>query len=161
VLELVGGRVPLLVELKEEGSDHSIGEACAKLLLDYKGDYIVESFSPLAFGKVREILGDVPCGFLSDKHTARAATRTFKHFLAQHMIFNFVSRPAFIAMNHKRPRMFPLPVLRTLFSTPTIAWTVRSAEDEAQAYKNGFDGVIFEGYMPTAQAAADGITEEK
>ena len=163
VLALVDGKVPLLVELKEEGSDHSIGEACAKLLRDYNGDYIVESFSPLAFGKVREIIPGVICGFLSDKHTARENSRTFKHFLAQHLIFNVISRPAFIAMNHKRARMFPLPVMRTLFFTPTIAWTVRSAEEEAQAYKNGFDGVIFEGYMPTStvHTAGEGIAEEK
>ena len=57
-------------------------------------------------------------------------------------------RPAFIALNHKNPKLFPVGLIRRLFGVPMIAWTVKSAEDEATAYKNGFSGIIFEGYLP-------------
>ena len=148
VLDLVDGRVPLLVELKEDGMDHSVGDLAAKMLAEYKGDYIVESFSPLAFGTVRAVLPDAKCGFLVDKHTAYPHGRTFKHRLAQSFMLNVIARPAFIAINAKWPRLFPLPLIRALFHTPVIAWTVKSEEEEIAAYKNGIDGIIFEGYIP-------------
>jgi hypothetical protein len=29
-----------------------------------------------------------------------------------------------------------------------IAWTVKSEAEEREAYENGFDGIIFEQYIP-------------
>ena len=149
VLDLVGGRVPLLVELKETGSDHSISKRVAELLEGYSGEYIVESFSPLAFGEIRARVPDAPCGLLLDKHTAYEKTRTVQYRLLQRCIFNFIARPAFISLNHKTPKLFPVEIIRKLFRTPKIAWTVRSEAEEREAYKNGFSGVIFEGYLPS------------
>ena len=148
VLDLVDGRVPILVELKETGSDHTISEKSAEILSSYSGDFIVESFSPLAFGAIKEKLQGVPCGFLVDKHTKYEKSRTMLHRLLQRCLFNCVARPAFIALNHKTPKLFPVGFIRSLFGTPVIAWTVKSAEDEAAAYRNGFSGIIFEGYLP-------------
>lgn len=148
VLDLVGGRVPILVELKETGSDHTISEKAAEILADYHGEFIVESFSPLAFGAIREKLRGVPCGFLVDKHTNYEKSRTMLHRLLQRCLFNCVARPAFIALNHKTPKLFPVGLIRCLFGTPMLAWTVKSEEDEARAYENGFSGIIFEGYLP-------------
>ena len=148
VLELIDGAVPLLIELKEEGLDHTVSEKTAELLKDYKGDFIVESFSPFAFGAFKRNLPKVPRGFLGYKHTAKPECRSFKYRLIQRFFFNFIARPAFIAMYYKTPKLFPMPLVSMLFKTPMIAWTVHSKEEEIEAYKNGFSGVIFEGYMP-------------
>lgn len=148
VLELVDGKVPLLVELKETGSNHAISESTAQILAEYKGEFIVESFSPLAFGAIKEKLPETPRGFLADKFTVKKKYRTLKHALTQRFVFNFLVRPAFIALNHKTPKLFPVGLIRRLFGTPMIAWTVRSAEEEKKAYENGFSGIIFEGYLP-------------
>ena len=148
VLELVDGRVPLLVELKETGTDHTISEQTVKVLKDYKGDFIVESFSPIAFGAFRKNMPDVPRGFLSDKLTRNKSERTLKHRITQRYLLTFIGRPSFLAIHHKRSRLFPIPLIKLLFRVPTIAWTVKSQEEELAAYKNGFDGVIFENYIP-------------
>ncbi len=148
VLELVGGKVPLLVEIKEQGMDHSISEKTAEMLSGYGGEFIVESFSPLAFGAIKQSMPGVPCGFLADKLTENEKYRSFKYRIIQRFLLNFIARPAFIAMNYERPSMFPLPILRTLFRVPVVAWTVRSKEAEEEAYKNGFCTVIFENYLP-------------
>jgi NADPH:quinone reductase-like Zn-dependent oxidoreductase len=42
----------------------------------------------------------------------------------------------------------PALKLARLLGARTIAWTVRSKEEEEQAYAHGFDGVIFENYIP-------------
>ena len=48
VLELVGGRVPLVVELKADGNRYipALCEDAARLLDPYPGEYCVESFHP-------------------------------------------------------------------------------------------------------------------
>lgn len=148
VLELVDGKVPLLVELKETGANHTISEKTADILAEYKGEFIVESFSPLAFGAIKKKLPCTPRGFLADKFTVKKEYRTLKHALTQRFLFNFLVRPAFIALNHKTPKLFPVGIIRGLFGTPMIAWTVKSSEEENEAYKNGFSGIIFEGYLP-------------
>ena len=35
-----------------------------------------------------------------------------------------------------------------LLGARTIAWTVRSQEEEDKAFEHGFDAVIFENYIP-------------
>ena len=148
VLELVDGKVPLLIELKETGSDHSISEKTAQILKNYSGEFIFESFSPIAFGAIKRELSGVPCGFIADKFTAKEKYRTMKYRILQRFLLNFACRPSFISLNHKTPKLFPVGFIRKVFGTPMLAWTVRSKEDETEAYKNGFSGIIFEGYLP-------------
>jgi glycerophosphoryl diester phosphodiesterase len=153
VLELIDGAIPLLFEIKEEGMDHTLSEKVAEILKDYKGDFLVESFSPLAFGAIRAELPGTACGFLSDKLTENGY-RSLKYRLIQRFLLNVVARPSFIAMNLKRSRMFPLPFIKKIFGTVTFAWTVRSEKEEAEAYENGFSGIIFENYLP--ESVSDG-----
>lgn len=47
VLDLVGDRVPLVVELKGENTDTSLCGAAMPILENYGGRYCVESFNPL------------------------------------------------------------------------------------------------------------------
>ena len=118
---------------------------------EYKGDFVVESFSPFAFAAFKKELPSIPRGFLAHKHTENKDKRALKFRLIQRFLFNFLSRPAFIAINAKTPKLFPLPVISALYKTTVIAWTVRTKEEEKAAYENGADAVIFEGYMPDNQ----------
>ena len=64
VLELVGGKVPLLIELKGESTDTSLCPEVAKLLREYKGSYCIESFNPLLLGEMRKHLPEAYYGLL-------------------------------------------------------------------------------------------------
>ena len=48
VLELVNGKVPLIIELKIKRTDMSLCFHAQKLLNNYKGLYYIQSFNPLA-----------------------------------------------------------------------------------------------------------------
>ena len=148
LLDLIDGRVPLLVEIKEDSINGVAAEKAAEVLAEYKGDYIIESFNPMALGVIRKKLPSAMRGFLSDKHTERKETSSLIHRITQRFLLNFIARPHFIAMRKTRSGMFPLPFVRAVFGIPTIAWTVRSPEEEREAYENKFDGVIFEKYIP-------------
>jgi glycerophosphoryl diester phosphodiesterase len=148
VLKLVDGKIPLLVEIKENPGDSSVSLAASEMLKNYKGEYIVESFNPLSIRVVGKKLPGVSRGILSHRYYAFEEYRKPLYFLLQSLLLNFLCRPAFIAYDHRHADSFALRLVRRLFGIPTLAWTVRSAEDEKKARENGFDGVIFENYIP-------------
>ena len=149
VLELVDGRVPLLVEIKERAGEYGVTQKTIELLREYKGEFIVESFNPLALALVKEEMPEVLRGFLStnfskdEKYKGQA-----QYFFLEHMLFNFLARPDFISYDHKAYKNSSLRFVRSFFKAATICWTVTSREDEELAYEHGFDGVIFENYIP-------------
>ena len=147
VLEIVGGKVVLLVEIKEAPGNAAVSEKTAEMLSAYDGPYIVESFNPLSLATVEKRLPKVARGILSQKYYAYKNYRKPLYFLLQCLLLNRICKPAFIAYDHRHASCVSLRIAR-LLGAVTFAWTVKSAEDEARAYKNGFDSIIFEGYLP-------------
>jgi len=150
VLDAVGGKVPLLVELKEDQGSYAVTEAAVKMLKDYEGPYIIESFNPLSLARVKKIAPNVLRGILSHHFTLDEKYRGFKYFLLQNLCLNCICRPDFVAYSHKHSHMLSFKLAR-LFGAPTFAWTVESEEDDAKALKSGFDGVIFQFYSPNVK----------
>ena len=148
VLELIDGSVPLLIEIKMEGDEHGVPEALAEVICDYHGDYIVESFNPLALGTWKKIMPEVPRGILSSRFTKLEKYRgKILYFLLENLLLNFICRPDFIAYEKDGHASPNLRRIRKRWSTPLFAWTVRSKDEEAKAISDGFDTVIFEGYI--------------
>lgn len=146
VLALVDGRVPLLVELKEDAGKYGVTEKTLEMLKEYKGEYIIESFNPLALGRVKKLTPEVMRGFLSQNFLSQKKYRSATYFLLQNLLLNVVCRPDFIAYKHSDYKNASLRLVKGLFKPATLAWTVRSKTEEDEAYLHGFDGVIFEGY---------------
>lgn len=147
VLSAVDGRVPILVEIKEDAGDSSVSKATAERLLSYKGPYIVESFNPLSVRNASSILPEIACGFLSRHFTKEKETKKPLYFVLEHLLMNRLCNPSFIAYKHEDYYMLMLHLTR-LLGARTIAWTVRSQEEEDKAFEHGFDAVIFENYIP-------------
>lgn len=145
VLAVVGGRVPLLVEIKGEDPDFRSTCAKAAALLDaYDGEYWVESFNPLAIAWFRKHRPAVLRGQLAmaysrhDKYKGKA-----KYGVLQRFLLNFRARPDFIAYRVADVDDRSLLRQRRIYSVPVMLWTVKTPEDRAAAA--GFDGIIFEG----------------
>ena len=147
VLKLVDGKVPLLIELKEDAGKYGVTEKTLETLKGYSGPYIIESFNPLALGRVKKLEPDILRGILSMNYLSEKKYRKPMYFLLQILSLNVVCRPDFIAFNHAQYKNAALRLVRTLFGTPTLAWTIKSKEEEAAAYKHKFKGVIFENYL--------------
>lgn len=148
VLSLVNGRVPLLVEIKEDAGKYGVSDAAAEMLKSYTGPYIVESFNPLSLGNFAKKMPDVQRGILSQNYLKDERYRKPLYFLLGALLLNRVCKPSFIAFNHNHHSSVSLRIARRLFGAVTFAWTVKSAEEEAAARAHGFDGIIFEGYLP-------------
>lgn len=147
VLKVVDGKVPLLVEIKELTNDSAVSLHAIKALSSYKGAFIVESFNPLTVGRVSRAMPEVCCGFLSQNFTKEEKNRKPLYFILEHLLFNRICNPSFIAYRHDHHYMPMLKLVR-LLGGRTFAWTVRSEAEEMLAYEHGFDAVIFENYIP-------------
>ncbi len=148
-LRLVDGKVPLIIELKIELKDLSVCPKVDALLSDYKGLYCIESFNPLGVYWYRKNRPDVLRGQLSDAFH-RDKPDEFKgilYFVLTNLFFNVLSRPDFIAFNHKYSGCLSFNLCRKLFGALTAAWTIKSQEQLEKA-KNKFDIMIFDSFIP-------------
>lgn len=148
-LRLVDGKVPLIIELKIEMKDLSVCPKVNDLLKDYKGVYCIESFNPLGVFWYRKNRPDVMRGQLSDEFH-KDKPEEFKgvlYFVLTKLLFNFITKPDFIAFNHKFPTSHSLWLCRHLYGNVAAGWTIKSEEELERAKKN-FDIFIFDSFIP-------------
>ena len=147
VLDLVDGRIPLLVEMKEDLGKYGVAKKTAEMLREYKGEYIVESFNPLSLARFGTLMPEVAKGLLCSNYMKNPKMRNIKSFVVQNMLFNFHCKPDFIAYAHNDWKDAGISMIRTFYpKTPLVCWTLKSAEEEAAAKEHGFTAFIFENY---------------
>lgn len=139
---------PLLCEFKAMRSytDASLCAATLPLLQSYKGLVCIESFNPFMVGWFQKNAPAIVRGILSKRFEKGDVIPILRGFLSS-LMGNFLCRPDFIAYQHT-DRSQPFFRLCRLFGAMTMAWTVRSAAEEATA-REVFDTVIFESYLPS------------
>lgn len=143
VLELVGGRVPLLVELKGENFDTALCPAVAELLKEYRGEYCLESFNPLLIGEMKKYLPNAFRGLLYTNVCKEKKRYSALNMALTVMALNVVAKPNFIAFNQDYRKAFALKLTTRLYRAPRFVWTVRSVESLKIARENG-ESAIFE-----------------
>lgn len=149
VLDLIHGRVPILVELKANRRGNSLAKSVADRLLRYRGDYWVESFDPFILRALKAYPEIVRGQLVGRVHKGQGAFATIAMGAAYHLLINVLSRPDFIACELGMTKSFGIWVQRTLFHTPITLWTVRSIE-QSKAIDMRKYAVIFEQFDPRA-----------
>ncbi len=152
VLDLVAGRVPLLIELKDQ--DGAMGpdvgpleEATAAALQAYSGPVGVMSFNPHSVFRLADLLPDIPRGLVTSAYVAEdwplnATIRTRLRDIPDYdkACASFISHEA---GDLDRARVSALKEA----GADVLCWTVRSPQEEAQARKVAHN-ITFEGYLP-------------
>lgn len=145
VLDLVGGAVPILIELKNNEAPGPLEESLLAALEGYHGEYAVESFNPLSLAWFTQNAPVIPRGQLSGSLKDPVLDDRLKTLLRD-LSFRGMNRPHFIAYELAA---LPYPAAGAARSDglPLIAWTVRSAADlqKARALADNF---IFESLTP-------------
>ncbi|NLY88989.1 MAG: glycerophosphodiester phosphodiesterase [Firmicutes bacterium] len=151
VLAFVAGRVPLLVEVKNEGKVGEMESLIYEELRNYQGKYAVQAFNPFTLNWFRKNAPEVLRGQLagsfavSDYDVEYAGTTRlpwYQRVLLGNLLLNFMSRPHFIAyeVNHATgPR---LKSMRKL-GVPLLGWTIKQ-KDEYEKAKGKFDNFILD-----------------
>lgn len=152
LLDLVDGRVPLVIEMKSRFTgDRRLEAATATILSGYSGAAAVMSFDPASMTAMRRLAPNLPRGMLADGFAARDwPTIPLPARIANAMYAMAPAvRPSFLSHDvHALPASAPL-ALRHFFRLPLITWTVRTSEDRAIAAAWA-DQITFEGFDPDA-----------
>ena len=148
VLELVNGKVPLVVEIKVDFDYKATTEAAAAMLSEYKGVYCMECFNPLALVWYRKHFPKVLRGQLSmDFFQSEDKMPQIVRFFLTNLLLNFWAKPDFISYNHKDRQIRGFRMCLKLFGVKTAAWTIKS-EAELQTARETFDMFIFDSFLP-------------
>ena len=148
VLDTVGGRVPLLIELKGESNNTALVPAALKVLEGYTGLWCMESFNPLLLRAVKKHAPHVVRGLLSTNlYKMKDHGSQFLNYLLSAHLFNFLCRPHFIAFDQKYPNRIGLKTGCGLFRAPALVYTVKDADTYRRFMQAGIYP-IFDGFVP-------------
>ncbi len=158
VLELFGGRAPLIIELKSADGNHAaLTEAACKLLEGYSGPFCMESFDPKCVAWLRKNRPEIIRGQLAENFfRSRNDLPDYLRFLATNLLFNFLTVPDFIAYKFDHRNTTPSPALcRKLWGAQGVSWTLRTREEYDTAVSEGWLP-IFEGFRPETPRLPEG-----
>ena len=157
VLAEVAGRVPLLIELKDQTgtmgpTDHGLERAAAETLAGYAGPVAVMSFNPSAVGRMADLLPEVARGlttyaFPADDFPPNAGPELNAHRLALAGIVDFDRVGASFLSHHWRDLGRARVAELKARGAAILCWTIRSAAEEAEARRIA-QNITFERYIP-------------
>ena len=142
-LQAIGGRVPLLIEIKNmpHVKGKEVAAAMYDLLKAYGGEYAVQSFNPLYVKAYKDLCPAALCGILGTAE--KGAAKGIEGHIIKHMSLNFWVKPDFISY---RKEDLPRKKLAR-FKGIKLAWVIRS-EAEARAARDHVHNIIFENFLP-------------
>jgi glycerophosphoryl diester phosphodiesterase len=153
LLELVGGRQPILAEIKSEWAppDRAFLAAIAKLAISYRGPLALMSYDPAVMAVIKELAPGVPRGLVSglieEEDHWQGKLGPERAYALSHLLESRAAAPDFFAYH---VGALPTPVtrfVREALGMPLFTWTVRTEEERAVAARWA-DAPIFEGYEP-------------
>lgn len=149
VLELIDGKVPLIVELKSVNNNYA--ELCAaacKILENYSGLYCMESFDPRCIFWLRKNKSDVVRGQLAfNTFSGKFDVPWILKFALKHNLLNVVTQPDFVAYSYSDRKTLGNFLCRKFWGMQGVAWTIRSKSDFDASVKEDWIP-IFENFLP-------------
>lgn len=152
-LAMVGGRVPLVVEIKSEFDAPKAGflEAITAMTAAYRGPICLKSFDPAVMARCRALAPEIPRGIIATDYTVHnwwpKRIDAARAISLSYLLESRDAEPSFISFH---VRALPSPVTRFTregLGLPLFTWTVRTARDREIAAKWA-DAPVFEGYRP-------------
>jgi len=152
LLQCVGGRAPLIVEIKSDFSGKmALADRVAALVAAYPGPVAIKSFDPAMIAHLRGrrvefSIEHVPLGMVAQARYEAPDWASLDDALRQelaHFLHWPETRPDFLSYHvDDLPNAVPL-LLREALGAPVLAWTVRTPEQRARA-AYWADQIIFE-----------------
>ncbi|GAC1551985.1 MAG: glycerophosphodiester phosphodiesterase [Beijerinckiaceae bacterium] len=156
LLDLIGGRTPLIIEIKSRfDGDWKLTERVAAVLADYEGPVAIKSFDPYAIAYLRENAERLgveqrPLGIVAEARYEAGEWRRLSRQLRDNLgafLHYPQTRPDFLSWRvDDLPHAVPF-LLRSVLDTPVVAWTVRNKAQRARA-EQWADQIVFEGFAP-------------
>ncbi len=151
VLDVVDGKVPLIIEYKLYVPQTKVCRLVNDFLRSYTGAYCIESFHPLALLWYRRHRPDVVRGQLcmefwnEDKYRGNPF-----FFVLSYLVTNAAARPDFIAYKHSDASNLSFRLTKRMGAL-SVAWTIKSQTQLEEAKKH-FDLFIFDSFIPKKES---------
>ena len=150
VLDLVDGKVPLIIELKPYKGN--VSKLCARVFQEldgYDGVFCIESFNPWVLFWMKKNRPDVVRGqlaknYLRDLKVKLPVCRTA---IATGLLTDFLTRPDFIAYRFEDRWSLCNAICTRLLGIKGASWTLHSARELRKAREEGL-WPIFENFDP-------------
>lgn len=142
LLELVKGKVPLLIELKYSARGREQDFHVSKVLENYDGEFAVQSFDPFSCLWFKNNRPKIKRGLLIG-HFDDVELNFIKKITLKNYFFLFFVSPHFIGLEWDRGSEVIVQKIRSMTNIGIIAWTVKTSE-AFEFCKSYFDNVIFE-----------------
>ncbi len=151
LLQLVAGRVPLVLELKSPwNGDTTLADAVAARLATYHGPVGVMSFDPDLVEALRRSAPGLPRGIVAERWYLHPEWKFLSFWKKRYLglLLHFMrTKPHFIAYaQFDMPAVAPL-IGRYVFGAPLLSWTVRLERERAKV-STWVDQIIFEHIRP-------------
>lgn len=151
VLDVVGGKVPLIIEYKLDVPQTKVCRLANDLLRSYTGAYCIESFHPLALLWYRRHRPDVVRGQLCMEYWNEDKYRGNPFFFVlSYLVTNAAARPDFIAYKHSDASNLSFRLAKRMGAL-AVAWTIKSQVQLEEA-KGHFDLFIFDSFIPKKES---------
>jgi glycerophosphoryl diester phosphodiesterase len=149
--DLVGGQVPLVVEVKSRfDAETRLLARTAEVLRGYAGPAAAMSFDPYLVEALRASAPDLTRGIVAERwydDPAWAPLSAARKQVWGNLLHAFRTRPHFIAYDIEGlPALAPLTA-RYAFGLPLLTWTVRTLPQRQRAARWASQ-MIFEGFRP-------------
>ena len=151
VLDLVAGKVPIIIELKIPLHPDQLCQAVSETLKDYKGIYCIQSFNPFGLVWYRRHYPKIVRGQLAtDFFKEKVEGNKLHYFLLKHLLFNFLTKPDYLAYHHVYKNDLSFTICRKLYRSKTVAWTIQNQKDFESCGKY-YEVFIFDSFLPQTE----------
>lgn len=146
-LDVIDGKVPVLIEIKNYGKVGVVEKAVWKELQGYKGEYAIESFNPYSLEWFKNNAPRVKRGQVASFFKDKEITGV-KRFAMKRMLLNKkVSEPNFIVYAAEdMPNKYTKKYYGKI---PVLVYTIKNEEEEKRL-STFCDNIIFDSYTPTS-----------
>lgn len=143
VLRITEGKIPLLVEIKNQ-PDKTVVDKTVARLKSYRGEFAVQSFNPFYIARVKKLAPEFIRGILAtDDENDLKKENPVTRFVIKNMPLNGFIKPDFISYHYSG---VPLPRKKTK-DKAVLCWTVTS-QKIYDGIKPFCDNIIFEEFIP-------------
>lgn len=149
VLELLDGKVPLIVELKPENGNHAeLTRTVCDILSAYGGLYCIESFDPRCIRWLKKNRPEIVRGQLAHNSLRENGKVPYiLRFVMTNLLSNFWNVPDFVAYRYCDRDRLSVRIARKFWKIQGVSWTLRTQEEFDTAVQENWIP-IFEGFKP-------------
>jgi glycerophosphoryl diester phosphodiesterase len=150
-LERIGGRTPLVIEVKSRYTgDLRLVQRVVECLAAHDGPVAVKSFDPQLVAALRDLAPTIPRGIVAetrqDDPAYAALAPSLRRSLSDLLHFD-ETRPDFLSWRVDDLPCAPTVLCRLLGQRPVMTWTVRGPDQRRLAEAHA-DQMVFEGFCP-------------